>query len=998
MRETSNTLSKQNSQQPKQFRGGEKKVMKKSLSLLVAIAMVFSMFATVVSAAGPEEGQSAGQYLNQLGVIKGNGTDLKEDQTWKRQDIVVLLSRLLGVEEAAKATAKSHEFTDVTDKNYDGYISWAVKEGLVQGKGNGKFGYGDELKTQEFYALVLRAFKVEVAYDEVPAKAVELKLAAEGTDFAAIPTRGATYSTIVTALNTEVPGTGKTLGEALGLIEGAAVSATQTGSKYVTVKFNKAVDTDKVKFAVKNGITTREVVKATFSEDKKSAVLEFATKLVDGASTVTVSGLGDKDLVADFTATTEKIKDIVFTSDKLALGTDANNAVNYKSVSVGYKIVNQFDEDVTKNSGGTLQFTAGKADTTASAVNGVLKLTSGTTNFQINESVFVNAVLNLGNYGITANKTFTVGQQALVDTVEILSVYNQDKKELNTSNVEDFFILVDAKDQYGNDVTLQQFKYGVFANASNPTLFTIDKEKAVANVGPNKDKIGIPLVKPNLASGFIIEGDNTVTITTLFGAKSATLAVPVKKAPTLSNIELSQPTTTVTTESKAIKVPFEAYDQNGNKLEKYDDIKNSLILSASNGSNMFQIKQDFLTKKAYLEWNATGTNVNSPATLMATIINTTVSKQLQVRVVAANDPRAISGLKDVKSTLTIGQSIDIEPKHIVVKDQDDREMKLEDILKSGNGFTVTVSVYDAAQYSNEPLAIDAAGLNVGNAELISNATVENLKIKVKALKKGSATVKVTLNKTTTTNGVASTVAVASYNSFSINVVDPKDAVSDDYQVAKIEKLYAGDTANGNVKRGAEVKVFGKMSNGTELTLDKSRYTVTVSSGLRYDYDSNKIVAVSNQFPTGTTETSKTVKYTVVSLDTNRAYDGEVTLVKEAPKATTIELQSKDGLGVKHEDGVLKVIDASKALLPNILASLKIKDQYGAELDNSTGFEVGAFTATITNDNANVSFTNGEIGNGAVVSVTDPDKEAHYTVTIASKDGSARATIKVVYVK
>jgi hypothetical protein len=997
MRETSNTLSKQNSQQPKQFRGGEKKVMKKSLSLLVAIAMVFSMFATVVSAAGPEEGQSAGQYLNQLGVIKGNGTDLKEGQTWKRQDIVVLLSRLLGVEAAAKATAKSHEFKDVTDKNYDGYISWAVEEGLVQGKGNGKFGYGDELKTQEFYALVLRAFKVEVAYDEVPAKAVEMKLAAEGTDFAAIPTRGATYSTIVTALNTEVPGTGKTLGEALGLIEGAAVSATQTGSKFVTVKFNKAVDTDKVKFAVKNGITTREVVKATFSEDKKSAILEFATKLVDGASTVTVSGIGDKDLVADFTAATEKIKDIVFTSDKLALGTDANNAVNYKSVSVGYKIVNQFDEDVTKNSGGSLQFTAGKADTTASAVNGVLKLTSGTTNFQINESVFVSAVLNLGNYGITANKTFTVGQQAIVDTVEILSVYNQDKKELNTSNVEDFLLLVDAKDQYGNDVTLQQFKYGVFATVSNPTLFTVDKEKAVANAGPNKDKIGIPLKKSEMAAGFVIEGDNAVTITSLFGAKSDTLSVPVKKAPTLSNIELSTPNTSVTTETKAVKIPFEAYDQNGNKLEKYDDIKNSLILSASNGNGKFQVKQDFLTKKAYLEWDATGTNVNSPATLMATIINTTVNKQLQVRVVAPNDPRAISGLKDVKSTLTIGQSVDIEYKHIVVKDQDDREMKLEDILKSNNGnngFSVTVSVYDAATYTTEPLAIDASGLNVGTAKLDK----DHGKITVKALKKGSATVKVTLNKTTTTNGVDSVVAIASYNSFSINVVDPKDAVSDDYQVAKIEKLYAGETANGDVKRGAEVKVFGKMSNGTELTLDKSRYTVTVPSGLRYDYASNKIVAVGDQFSTGT-ETSKTVKYTVVSLDTDRAYDGEVTLVKEAPKATTIELQSKDNLGVKHEDGVLKVTDASKALLPNILASLKIKDQYGAELDNSSlAFQTGAFTATITNDNANVSFTNGEIGNGATVSVIDSTKEAHYTVTIASKDGSARATFKVVFVK
>jgi hypothetical protein len=51
MRESSYNLSKQNSQNPKDIQGGEKKVMKKSLSTILSLAMAFSMFSSVAMAA-----------------------------------------------------------------------------------------------------------------------------------------------------------------------------------------------------------------------------------------------------------------------------------------------------------------------------------------------------------------------------------------------------------------------------------------------------------------------------------------------------------------------------------------------------------------------------------------------------------------------------------------------------------------------------------------------------------------------------------------------------------------------------------------------------------------------------------------------------------------------------------------------------------------------------------------------------------------------------------
>lgn len=968
MRETSNTLSKQNSQQPKQFRGGEKKVMKKSLSLLVAIAMVFSMFATVVSAAGPEEGQSAGQYLNQLGVIKGNGTDLKEDQTWKRQDIVVLLSRLLGVEAAAKATAKSHEFKDVTDKNYDGYISWAVEEGLVQGKGNGKFGYGDELKTQEFYALVLRAFKVEVAYDEVPAKAVEMKLAAEGTDFSAVPTRGATYSTIVTALNTEVPGTGKTLGEALGLIEGAAVSATQTGAKLVTVKFNKAVDTEKAKFVVKNAGSTREVAKTTFSEDKKSAVLEFSTKLLDGASSVTVSGLGDTELVSDFTAAAEKITEIVFTSDKLALGTKTTgsnpNAADYENVSVGYKIVNQYDEDVTKTSGGSLQFQVGKANATANATNGVLKITSSNnTTFQIGETVFVNGILNMGTYAITTPKTFTIGLQAVVDTVDILSVYHPDNKEITTSSTfEDYYVLVDAKDQYGSNVTAEQFKNGVFTFVSNQNLFAINKDDVRANVGPNRDKLGIRLTSPTKTPGFVFEGTNKITITSLMGQKSDTLDVVVKKAPTLNTISLTQPTETVVPNA-VIKVPFEAYDQNGAKLEKFADVNGMLSLSTNNGE--FKVVQDYTNKKAVLEW--TVGSATGDAYLTANVVNTASNSQLPVKVVAKDDPRALAGLKDVKTAVLVGSTVEIEPKHIVVKDQFDRNMKLEDLLAT---HSVTISVYEG-QYNKDPLVV----VNGNTTADKINLTNTNKKVVLKAVEKGTATVKLTLKKLDGTE-------VATHNTFAITVIDNKAIVSDSYQVADITKVHASD-----VSRGAEVKVTGKLSNGTEVTLPQSAYTVTAVGDLKYDEASNKVYA--GDVFNGSTDKTKTAKatYIVHILETNAPISKEVTIVNETPVPT--KLESKDFGTLKSSDLVVKG-GATAVTVANVFATLKAKDQFGADVATLVA---GTFTASISELDGVTVTNNGKTVDQ--VSVQGLAIGKGYTVTFTSAESGQQIKLKVV---
>lgn len=316
MSKTSHILSKQNSQQPKQFRGGEKKVMKKSLSLLVAIAMVFSMFATLVSA----DGKTAGQKLQETGLITGTSAGLDEDKEWLRQDVTVLISRLLNKEEEAKAHENTHGFEDLDSKFYNGFVSWAKETGLFIGKSATKFGVGESITNQEYATVLLRVFNQlqgvteDVDYSTAYETAVELGLISKDLDPKANAVRGDIYESLVLALDYKI--NGKKVGTILGLkgyeiTDVAVVGAKATNSKTIEVEFNQDVaDVVASNFSVsKKANETVEVIASVATSGAKATIT-----LVDSLSNnteyvVTATGVTSKDasvalgeeVTADFT-------------------------------------------------------------------------------------------------------------------------------------------------------------------------------------------------------------------------------------------------------------------------------------------------------------------------------------------------------------------------------------------------------------------------------------------------------------------------------------------------------------------------------------------------------------------------------------------------------------------------------------------------------------------------------------------------------------------------
>lgn len=151
--------------------------MNKKIVLVLCIALLLSLSTSFSSYA---DGLLAPELLKELGVLKGDlSGNLMLDQALKRQDLVVLLSRLYKEENKASGYLLPPDFKDLNEDNlfYHSYIKWAVDKKLIIGMSEEIFGYGFPVKVQDFQVVLLRAldYKEESSlYSSVPEIAAKL--------------------------------------------------------------------------------------------------------------------------------------------------------------------------------------------------------------------------------------------------------------------------------------------------------------------------------------------------------------------------------------------------------------------------------------------------------------------------------------------------------------------------------------------------------------------------------------------------------------------------------------------------------------------------------------------------------------------------------------------------------------------------------------------------------------------------------------------------------
>jgi len=914
-----------------------------------------------------------------------------ENEQWKRQDVTVIIARLMGQVEEAQNTPKNHTFADVTDPYYDGYITFAKDLGIFQGHSDVRFGYGEPITVKQFAAVMLRVLGYDPAWDEVEEMAVEVGLVPAGTDFEVAATRGEYFTLIDTTLKTETA-EGVPLGVALGLpgyadeeeepgVANAIESVTAVGASKLQVAFNGEVDASKIAVSVKRGNINVNIKEWKVSDNKQSIVIELASKLTAGEYTVTVTGVAAEPVSATITAENERVAKIEFTSDKAAYGrikgSDQNkndieepDVADTSKVIAYYKVYNQYGEDVTQASFSGLQFTAAKGNIGGTA--GQLELSGPT--FSLNERVLVTIIHPSTN--TFASAELTVAPMAQVHTVQVIGLHNDDssKKPIAGQAATGFSIIVEAKDQYGNVVTdndiLENDLYVTVSDTTKLSLVKVPGYDVVdfSNVpvdGKNKTAV-------KLDGTFGTKGSVVVKFLSKFSGNNDSITIEIAEPQTVTSLSLIAPDLAVAGER--VEIPFEAYDQDGNVVTKASVINGSLLgdLTVNGPSGIINtagFEDDAVANKAKLYVDARGVSINTPQTVTVTgVMKTGQVLQLSFTLMPNAKPEVVSGLKDFDRAFAQGADANLKVSNLTVLDQYGRTYDIASKLGT------TIGTYMIKVASGNESIIELDGTDASPREITSKDDF----VKFFGQGKGSTTITISLVDNST-----NTELTNSAFAFTARVVD-KEAITS-YEVDDLKTMFfienGSDYEANAADYGQSVVVRGVLSDGTKVVIPKSSYTVT--SAVYYDSTSGKLIAVENQMtnapnsakPDPGKEATVPVVVTVQGASGQVIISKQLTIANVDPQAAKIEFNASGTLRsgppaftfTKVSDGVIAITADYFTTNPEIeeiiSAALSVRDQYGVKMTlfggttgvfNNPGTVIG--TAKIAADGREKSIT------------------------------------------
>lgn len=844
--------------------------MKKSLSLMLAIALVFGLFNAMasaeVSASTPAD---AGSYLQKAGIIKGNASgDLLLNDTWEREDVAVLLSRLLGKEDEAKNTAKSHTYADVRGTFYDGYLSWAREKGYMEGASATKFGFDAKIDNQSFAAVILRALGVDTTgaenYAKVPELAVKAGILPEGTDWKASATRGTTYVVLVTALNTVVGDTGKKLGEILGLpgfevtVLGVSKIA-QSGAKKFTVDFNRALteaEAKDLKAEVKNGLVPYPVT-IKVADDKKSAALE-ATFLPAGEYEVKVNEFeAVKVTVVDAKVTTIEIGATV-------LQVDAAQDLKVKAL-------NQFNEEVAGAIGDAniTAFSSEKGDLKASPsklANGKLDLSGE----KVDNTVIVTAFHPAT--GKSATKTFKLVAASSATSIQLGQVAPLKDDTRITANKQGYVLPYTLADQYGSDIKLPSGNSTVNANTAviGGINFVVSDVTIIDPASFVVDADGV-LKFNTLAAG-------TVVITAVNSKTGANAAVTVKveAAPSLGTFQISNPGVLVV-KGEAVTIPYVAADTYGAPIAKKDVPAAAAAAGVTFNVNGVTVPSNDIKWKANGDLVITFNGAPGAATLFVWKTNSGILSQLPLDINAPAYPVSIVGIKDLKTTMTQNAEQALGFGNLVVRDNYGRTMTSQPV-----DWDLTFTLDGAAS------AVDLIAGPKVKGHTANGTQKVNVKLEDDNGVKADVTYAISFTK----------IANSSVTSVTVG------AISTIYGDNFTSALDAVDYAKG-------LSLTGKTAEGTEVAIVPTDFADNVTSS------NSGIVAVDTVSDLTIYGVAKGTATITVWRNGTKLNEQEVTVSDAKPVATTVKFTAEEATTV--------------AGAFNAASKLEVKDQYGVTL-------------------------------------------------------------------
>ena len=653
----------------------------------------------------------------------------------------------------------------------------------------------------------------------------------------------------------------------------AVKSVSAINTKTVQVTFSNPIkDTSKAQFEVKKGASTIGVNTTTWSEDKKSVTLEINSKLTEGTYNISVKGLAEAALNGSVTVENEKVAEIKILSDSLI-------KTGNKTGDVGYQVLNQYGEDVTSTSLANLAVSSPNGE--LKAEKGKLSLTSSS-DLKAGEKVVVTVIDK--NTAKTANATLTVASEATVSEVAVNGIYNKDGKTLSEdTKSDDFYVLVDVKDQYGNNITnVDKLKKEITVLASNTTVADFSKDKGLK---PNFEEIEVNKVK-KLALKIVpgTKGESLVTFISNSTGKSVSQLVTVNEGVKVDTVTIGSPEGVIAGNEKVL-VPVEVTDNKGsvvNKAVNTTGVKVSLAGADSKEGKI--VEKD---GKLYIELTTESVKADEVGNLIVSV--TTPTNKFSNKVFQVKSDAIAQTLVNLDSKVSTSiyqdETTILENKNFVVQDQYGRTIK--------DGFTVDVKSADDEKIKAEK---DKDG-----------------KISIKALK-DSALVTFTINK-------------GQKNESSVDVRFTTVAQSEfaSYKVADAGTLLATDDAD----YAKDLEVYGVTKDGKEVKLPKNEYNVVVGNGgFIYNSDTNKLFGDKSQVETNSKKglpESKDATAKVIINDTGDELSVKGKISAVAPKAAKVEYVEND----KAVDSAELTI-TTDTLTAGDLTNIAVTDQYGVE--------------------------------------------------------------------
>lgn len=887
--------------------------MKKKLAIFLTVLMVLTAvapsFAATIIVDQPPVGQDAAlDELIMLGVLK----EKRADDYLKRQDTVVLLSRLMGQEEQAKAYPINHPFNDVSDSFYNGYLGWAYANQYFMGKSGTEFGFGEFMTVQQLQIVLLRGLGYYLGefpgWDAVASTASTLGFGtnAPGT---ALASRGTMATMTSMAIRANYKGTDQTLAEKLGhevktKADNAKLNIVefrQVGPKTFELECDENIETLKSSIQIKRGNITVSVNKITFPTfGKEMARIEMTSNIMDHTYTAKITDTKGQVLSQDLLGQRPHLTMIDITSDTAKVkgysGSDMNRVIiNYETLD---QFENHISASITWSGSGTI------------TDHGSYLEVYRSTPWQLNEPVMITGIAQVtGQAPVVINQTLSVGEPRKAITLQFGDIENIDKdpedQYLVQGSTDIWAIPVFAYDQEGE--LIKDINYFGQKNSvtSNNVLLSPADGKAVwyypndTQVASGKEnQVYVRIYANQIAQQSM---PYTMYLNLVDKTSGANTSEAVEVLPDgMSKISISTPDMVVA--GTPVEFPFDAYNYVGDLVTKYDSIKDSLFVNGikvtkgeKNGFYWVE-KPDGSAKLMYKNGDTSAT-MNFPQYATFTT-NGGSPIQINFTVYPASKPYAIKGLNEdfyYYYAIDNGHSETINDDSFVFEDQYGYEY--EGSLPSG--YELKFSGEGQSDVSSVSFSLSAAESFGYSATLYNGTTILDV------------------------------------NDFDVTVLSAQNI--DSFEVTQVNKVYAPSTGvPGTYGKAIEVK--GKEGNydvklpaGVITNVTAATYTdyLKVTGSLPY-----VVYGTSN----GGVLTNDVSGQLIVQyeIDGMTRVDQQTVLVSPtAPKAVKVDIKGQSGADLS---GNTVSVSTSEAVNNKQLVLQKPYDEY----DNDFGVFFPAF--------------------------------------------------------